>query len=185
MSLEGRPEPKPADTTPAPAASDPAADLRAALGIHAARLKDGAAPHLERIFRDEFKGVSPALLPEAIRAKLESPEFALFVRSDDPAPGTLASDVAHYQDVQRFGGGINNVTGVDASGTKTIDLAGSGGAAAIAEAQRPPELIYGIPAAKWHASNGAERLLAIANAFRENQSAMVASSGVVLEPKSK
>jgi hypothetical protein len=88
--------------------------------------------------------IDPALLVDAVKARLAQPEYGHYFRSEAPAPGSLGVTVQRFNAERAAFGGAGNVIGQGAGGTPVVDLAGShfasqspepGSTAALATAQ--------------------------------------------------
>lgn len=161
------------------------ADLRAALSGIA--LADGAERHVTRILAEDLKGVSPALLKEAVAARLASDEFACFRKPTSPPPGSLEAIGAQLEAHRSQVGGLPAHTAPDgkynlagAPDTRPQHGAPSGRLAANAEMEELSKFA-GRPGVHWNDLSSAEQLMALANRHAASRASL---SGLqIIAPK--
>jgi hypothetical protein len=172
--------PEPTPVTPPPPAS--LADVQAALASVENTLKPGASAHVARLLADELRGVSPALLGDAVRAKVASDAYEFFRAPTTPQPGSLEAIRQNFEDQKAAFGGIQNVRP-----DGKIDLAGDAhrGVTQHGTVEAQAAALQQVEAARWNSMSSAERLEALGRRYRDHRATIDATSGLVVIPHAK
>lgn len=155
-----------------------ATDIKAAILPHLDSLIPGAGDLVIKVLTAELAGTSPALLADAVAARLRDPAFDPLRRG--PAPGSMQAITDNFQAQQRLSGGLTAYRpGIhDAAGTFVSQFAPQPGTpAAAAASQQHPAL------AGWGSLSSEERLYKLAEMYGQHRENIGNTTGIIRKSK--